>query len=150
MTPDTIARLGASFEHATRDPRGLSNRFYQALFQQAPKLRGLFPEDLTALQGHFEAALALVVRNLREMEALEQPLRDLGAQHVRWGARPDDYLVARDALLTAIRAGSSSWDQTLEADWRRAITAIIVPMLQGAAVETAMAAERLFEENREP
>jgi hypothetical protein len=34
----------------------------------------------------------------------------------------------------------------LEADWRRAITAIIVPMLQGAAVETALASERLASE----
>lgn len=150
MTPESIARLQASFEEATRDPRALSGRFYQALFQQAPKLRPLFPDDLTALQGHFESALALVVRNLREMEALEQPLRDLGAQHVGWGARPGDYLVARDALVTALRSGSSSWDETLEADWRAAITAILVPMLQGAAVETAVAAERLAAENREP
>jgi hemoglobin-like flavoprotein len=90
------------------------------------------------------------VRNLREMDALAQPLRDLGAQHVGWGARPDDYIVAREALVTAIRSGSASWDQTIEADWRSAITAILVPMLQGAAVETVIAAERLAAENPEP
>jgi hypothetical protein len=33
----------------------------------------------------------------------------------------------------------------LENDWRRAITAIAVPMLQGAAVHTAMIAEELAE-----
>ena len=143
MTPESIARLQASFDDATRDARALSGRFYEELFRAAPRLRQLFPEDLTGLQGHFEAALALVVRNLREMEALRQPLRDLGAQHVGWGARPDDYVTARHALLAAIESRTAAWNDLLASDWRRAITAIIVPMLEGAAVETAMAAERL-------
>ena len=108
-------------------------------------LRPLFPGDLTLLQGHFEAALALVVRNLDEMEALRPALRDLGAQHVHWGARPEDYETARDALVAAVGALSANWDAALEGHWRRAVTAIIVPMLEGAAVHTALAAERLSE-----
>lgn len=77
------------------------------------------------------------------MEGLRPALRDLGAQHVHWGARPEDYLTARDALVAAVGALSANWDATLEADGRAALTAIIVPMLEGAAVHTALAAERL-------
>lgn len=124
----------------------LASRFYTTLFAAAPQLRTLFPADLTSLQGHFEAAIALVIRNLEEMRTLEQPLRELGAQHVRWGARPEDYVVVREALISAIRQSSASWDDTLATDWRRAITDIAVPMLQGAAVHTAMVAEQLAEE----
>ena len=51
-----------------------------------------------------------------------------------------------EALIRAIRLSSAGWTDTVEADWRRAITAIAVPMLQGAAVHTAMMAERLSEE----
>jgi len=47
----------------------------------------IFPVDPTLLQGHFEAPIAMVVRNLDDMGALREPLRDLGAQHVHWGAR---------------------------------------------------------------
>lgn len=143
MTPESIARVRASYDRLSREARALSGRFYEEMFRAEPKLRQWFPEDLSALQGHFEAALSLVVRNLHEMDALVQPLRDLGAQHVRWGARPDDYVTARNALLTAIRVQSPSWDDRLESDWRDAITAIIVPMLEGAALETALAAEKL-------
>ena len=143
MTPDAIARVKASYDTLARDALALSSRFYEEMFHASPKLRPLFPADLSALQGHFEAALSLVVRNLHEMSALAQPLRDLGAAHIAWGARPDDYLVAREALIAAIRSRSAAWDETLERDWRAAITAIIVPMLEGAAVETAVAAERL-------
>jgi hemoglobin-like flavoprotein len=103
----------------------------------------LFPPDLTSLQGHFEAAVALVVRNLDDMKVLEQPLRELGAQHVHWGARPEDYVTAREALIAAMRSLSAHWDTALEGHWRSAITAIVVPMLQGAAVHTAVVAEQL-------
>ena len=146
MTPESIARIRASFSEIARQPRALAARFYEELFLMAPQLRPLFPSDLTSLQGHFEAALALVIRNLEDMPALQDSLRDLGVQHVQWRARPQDYLIVRDAILLAIRKSSASWDATREDDWRRAITAIAVPMLQGAAVHTAMIAEQLSEE----
>ena len=88
-----------------------------------------------------------MVRNLDEVSALRESLRDLGAQHVHWGARPEDYVTAREALVAAIGALSPAWDGTLEQHWRGAITAIIVPMLEGAAVHTAVAAERLAAED---
>jgi hemoglobin-like flavoprotein len=143
MTPDAIKVLKGSYDEVTATQRQLASRFYQELFSAAPNLRHLFPQDLTGLQGHFEAALALVIRNLDEMDALRGPLRDLGAQHVHWGARPEDYLTARDALVTAIGALSPGWNAALEQHWRTAVTAIIVPMLEGAAVHTALEAERL-------
>jgi hemoglobin-like flavoprotein len=146
MTPESIARLKSSFDQVAAQPRALAKRFYQELFAAAPHLRPLFPADMTSLQGHFEAALALVIRNLEDVSVLQESLRDLGAQHVRWGAKPEDYATVRDALVRAIRGASEAWDDTLEADWHRAITAIAVPMLQGAAVHTAVFAEQMAEE----
>jgi len=146
MTPDAIARIRTSFADISGEPRALAGRFYIELFAAAPQLRGLFPVDLTSLQGHFEAALALVIRNLEEMRTLEEPLRELGAQHVAWGAKPEDYVLVREALIRAIRGSSAVWNDPIEGDWRRAITAIAVPMLEGAAVHTAMVAERLSDE----
>ena len=145
MTPDAIEQVRGSYARLAATDRQLSGRFYERLFTAAPNLRRLFPEDLTVLQGHFEAALALVVRNLNEMESLREPLRDLGAQHVHWGARPEDYVTAREALVGAIGSLSQEWDAALEGHWRAAVTAIIVPMIEGAAVHTALEAERIAE-----
>ena len=145
MTPEGIARVRNSFREVSAQPRALAARFYQELFSTTPALRPLFPVDLTSLQGHFEAALALVLKNLEDVTVLQESLRDLGAQHVHWGAKPEDYFLVRDALVRAIHASSVSWSDELESDWRRAITAIAVPMLQGAAVHTAMVAEELSE-----
>ena len=146
MTPEGIERVKRSYAALPAAGRQLSARFYQELFTAAPNLRPLFPADLTNLQGHFEAALSLVVRNLSEVGGLQDALRDLGAQHVHWGARPEDYATARDALVSAIGSLSPAWDAALERHWRDAVTAIIVPMVEGAAVHTAMVAERLAEE----
>jgi hemoglobin-like flavoprotein len=145
MTPERRARLTRSFEEVSARPRTLASIFYRELFSGAPRLRPLFPADMTSLQGHFEAALALVVRNLDDLSVLQESLRDLGAQHVHWGAKPEDYAVVREALVRAIRASSPAWTDELEHDWRSAITAIAVPMLQGAAVHTAVVAEQLAE-----
>jgi len=148
MTPEGIRLVKASYASVAAEPRRLASRFYQELFTAAPNLRRLFPDDLTSLQGHFEAALALVVRNLDDVDALRESLRDLGAQHVHWGARPEDYVTARESLIAAIRWLSSDWNDALERHWRSAITAIVVPMIEGAAVHTALAAERLNEEEQ--
>ena len=149
MTPERIARLRGSFSEVSAQPRALASRFYQELFASTPALRSLFPADLTSLQGHFEAALALVIRNLEDMAALQESLRDLGAQHVDWGAKPKDYYLVREALIRAIRSASSSWNDEIETDWRRAITAIAAPMLQGAAVRTAIIAEEMADESQD-
>jgi hemoglobin-like flavoprotein len=146
MTSDAVHQLKVSYAGVVAQPRQLASRFYDQLFSAAPHLRTLFPSDLGSLQGHFEAALALVIRNLDEIGALGESLRDLGAQHVHWGARPEDYVTAREALIVAIKDLSPAWDARLEEHWRRAITAIVVPMLQGAAVLTAMIAERLVDD----
>jgi hemoglobin-like flavoprotein len=123
MTPDAISRIRASYADVAARPRQFASRFYQELFAAAPLLRPLFPDDFGTLQGHFEAAMGLAVRNLDEMRALRASLQDLGAQHVPWGARPEDYVTAREAVVAAIRSLAPAWDDTLETDWRAAVWA---------------------------
>ena len=78
MTPESIARIKSQLRRVSRDAAPLAAALLRRAVQAAPNLRPLFPGDLTSLQGHFEAALALVVRNLDEMSALRESLRDLG------------------------------------------------------------------------
>ena len=143
MTPEAIEQVKASCATVAAQPGQLSSRFYLEMFTATPNLRRLFPEDLSSLQRHFEAALALVVRNLDGMDVPREPLRDLGGQPVHWGARPEDYVTAREALIAAIRALSPDWQSALDGYWRSAITSIVVPMIEGAAVHTAIMADQL-------
>ena len=150
MTPEAIARVQASHRTLRENGAFLPALFYDRFFARAPKARPHFPSDLTALKGHFDSALALIIRNLAEHQAIAPALRDLGADHVKWGAQPHYYAAAREALIEALRELSGpSWSLTLERDWRMAIGSIIALMLQGAAVETAVAAEAFAEDEGE-
>jgi hemoglobin-like flavoprotein len=146
MEREAIVRVQASFDALKDQGAGLAEKFYVHFFRLEPKVRPLFPETLLLQQAHFDAALAMIVRNLGELETLAPSLRDLGAQHLKWGAQPHFYFAARDALTAAIcDAGNIAPDSELGKDWREAISTACSVMLQGAAVETAVASERLSE-----
>ena len=141
-----VQRVQEHFERLTK--AGLARRFYQALFEAAPDLRSLFPQDTASLETHFQEVLVSVVGNLGRMTAVDVMLRDLGARHLRYGAQPQHYAIVRQALLRALSEQSAEdWSIELERDWGLAIAAIMVPMLRGAAVETANVAQKFAAED---
>lgn len=147
MHPDSVTRVQEYYDGIRARSHALVQQFYHELFERRPELRDLFPQDLSQLYAHFDATLTLVVDNLGRIGTVDAKLQQLGVKHLEWGARPDHYLVARDALLAALRdAAGGRWNEQLARDWREAINAIIVPMLRAAAVETARIAQALAEE----
>lgn len=144
MNRESIARVQRSHSALVARAVDLPSRFYEHLFAANPGVRGLFPDDMTRLRAHFEAALALVVRNLDDVEVLAQSLRDLGVQHVHWGVQPKQYFIVQEALVGALKdLSADDWFAELEQDWRDAIGTIASFMLEGAAVEAAMVAEAI-------
>ncbi|HXG87460.1 MAG TPA: globin domain-containing protein [Vicinamibacterales bacterium] len=147
MTATSVANVQEHFDRLTQRP-GLATTFYRILFATAPELRPLFPNDLYALSTHFESMLKQAIENLGRMTAMDSALRELGIRHMRYGAQPHHYPVVLDVLLQALKEHSGEdWNDALATDWRLAILAIVVPMLRGAAVETAELAQRLASED---
>ena len=148
MIETSVVRVQEHFEHIRLGPRQLAARFYQRLFATHPELRSLFPGELGPLEDHFEATLTRVVQNLGRVTAVDAHLRELGVRHLRYGAQPQHYLIVRDVLVATIaEISGQDWDHQLEHDWRLAVNMIIIPMLRGAAVETASLAARLAAED---
>jgi hemoglobin-like flavoprotein len=148
MNRESVARVQRSHAALSARHADLTSRFYELLFAADPVVRRLFPDDLTRQRAHFDAALALVVRNLDDVEVLAASLRELGVQHLHWGAQPRHYFSVQEALVTALKELSGDdWSAALDQDWRDAIGTIASFMLQGAAIETAMAAETIRPEN---
>ena len=146
MNAAAVTRVQHHFDSLAK--RGLARRFYRLLFEAAPHLRDLFPPDTAVLEGHFEELLASVISQLGRVTAVDTTLRELGARHLRYGAQPEHYLLVRNVLLRALAEHSDGdWSAQLERDWRLAIAAIMVPMLRGAAVETANVAQALAAED---
>ena len=149
MTDDAIERIRGSIQAISPDLTAVSETFYARLFEVAPDLRRLFAPDMTRQRGHFEAALALLLRNISMLDVLSPSLMALGAEHVGYGTRTEHYGVARDCLIYAIRHhAGEAWSDELERDWHDAIEAVMRPMLRGAALAAAGASGRIGNPSR--
>jgi nitric oxide dioxygenase len=117
-------------------PRGdeLMDEFYARLFAAAPAVRPLFPEDMGRQKAMLLGALVLVRKSLRNLEAIVPKLRELGARHVAYGARPEHYPVVGATLIASMAAiVGDEWKPEFEAAWSAAFDVVAGVMLEGAA-----------------
>lgn len=116
-------------------PRGdeLMDEFYERLFAAAPEVRPLFPEDMRRQKTMLLGALVLLRKSLRDLDAIVPKLRELGARHVAYGARPEHYPVVGGALLTAMaKLAGRQWTREIENAWSNAFEVVAGAMLAGA------------------
>ena len=129
-----LAALEASFDLVA--PRGdeLMDRFYAGLFAAAPGVRPLFAgTDLRRQKAMLLAALVLLRKSLRDLEAIVPTLRALGARHVAYGARPEHYPVVGQVLIASMAAvAGDAWRPEYERAWAVAFDVVTAAMLEGA------------------
>lgn len=117
-------------------PRGeeLVERFYERLFETAPAVRELFPEDLADQRKALLGALGAIVSSLRNPDKLTAYLEELGAKHVGFGAVEAHYDVVAQVLVEVMAevAGDDVWNSDLQTAWSDALTAVKGIMLAGA------------------
>jgi hemoglobin-like flavoprotein len=136
-----INALEASFDQVA--PRGdeLMDVFYARLFAVAPAVRPLFAGvDLKRQKGMLLAALVLLRRSLRDLEAVTPQLRDLGARHVRYGVLPEHYPVVGQVLIASMaQVAGDGWTLEFELAWAEAYDVVSSAMLEGAASAVSVA-----------
>jgi hemoglobin-like flavoprotein len=117
-------------------PRGdeLMDEFYSRLFAAAPAVKPLFPADMRRQKTMLLGALVLLRKSLRDLDAIVPKLRELGARHVAYGARPEHYPVVGRALIESMAAiAGDAWTSEFEAAWSEAFEIVATTMLEGAA-----------------
>ena len=133
MTQASLQRITTNYEALAGRIGSLTRTFYDRLFQAMPHVRPLFRLDIDLQSQHLAAALALIVRNLRDMDLLEEPLMELGAGHARVGVRPEHYPVLCRTMVATLRDGSAgAWSPELEADWTELLARVSRIMMNGA------------------
>jgi hemoglobin-like flavoprotein len=138
---DQIDRLSSSF--ALVEPRldDVIATFYTKLFETAPSVRELFPDDMSGQKKHLGSALKLVAQNVSDIEKLADPLRQMGARHVGYGAQEAHYPVVRDTMLFALsEVAGYAWTPQLNDDWGAALNAVAGYMIEGQQQAEAKAA----------
>jgi hemoglobin-like flavoprotein len=118
-------------------PRGeeLVSLFYARLFAAAPAVRPLFAgTDLRRQRSMLLAALVLLRKSLRDLDAIVPTLRELGRRHVGYGARPEHYPVVAAVLIASMaEIAGLAWQPHHERAWAAALKVVAGAMLEGAA-----------------
>jgi len=121
-------------------PRGdeLMDVFYARLFEAAPAVRPLFARtDLQRQKAMLLGTLVLLRKSLRNLDAIVPKLRELGARHVEYGARPEHYPVVGAALIASMAdiAGEAR-SPVYERAWAAAFEIVAGAMIEGAEQAT--------------
>jgi hemoglobin-like flavoprotein len=133
--PLDVPALEKSFDLVA--PRGdeLVDIFYARLFATAPAVEPLFADtDLPRQKVMLLGALVLLRKSLRDLDAIVPTLRDLGARHVAYGARPEHYPVVGEVLIASLAdVAGDDWRYAYEKAWAEAFDLVATVMLEGAA-----------------
>jgi len=133
LPQESIERLEQSFEQLKPNGEKLVEVFYSRLFDKAPQVREMFPDDMTEQKKKLLGAVALAVGSLRSLDKLVPVLEEMGAKHVQYGTLDAHYPVVVDTMLEAMaEVAGSAWTPEVASDWKTALELISNTMIAGA------------------
>jgi hemoglobin-like flavoprotein/ferredoxin-NADP reductase len=111
--------------------------FYECLFAEQPRLRGLFPDDMTDQRERLLTAVLALVQDASDPDSLVERLKQLGRDHRKFGARPAHYASVGKALVAALSTfAGDAWTPAIEQAWLARYTVAATAMLAAADADT--------------
>lgn len=133
MTPHQIKLVQTSFAQVAPIAATAADLFYGRLFEIAPEVRAMFPDDLSGQKKKLMAMLGTVVAGLSHVDTLLPAVRALGKRHAGYGVSAEQYAPVGAALLWTLEKGlDTAFTGEVEEAWSSAYT-----MLAGAMIDAA-------------
>jgi hemoglobin-like flavoprotein len=121
MTPDHVKLVQDSFAKVAPISETAAVLFYDRLFEIAPKVKAMFPTDMTEQRRKLMATLAVVVGGLGNLESVLPAASALAKRHVSYGAKAEHYPVVGSALLWTLEKGlGDGWTPDVAEAWTAA------------------------------
>jgi hemoglobin-like flavoprotein len=134
MTDEQIALIQTSWAQVEPIADTAAQIFYERLFQTAPEVRELFPDDLTEQRRKLMATLGMVVKALPKLAQIIPNVQALGRRHAAYGVAPEHYAIVGGALLWTLAQGlGDSFTDAHAAAWAEAYGLLADTMQAGAA-----------------
>lgn len=126
-----VSIIEKSFEHLAPNADKLASSFYKELFKRYPGVKPLFKDTrIKEQEKKLVSALATVVNNLRNPEALDKVLSDLGKKHRKYGAEPDHYKAVASTLLDVMgQISGKEWTDEIKQMWELALDSVATTMI---------------------
>ncbi len=121
MTPDQVQLVQQSFAKVAPISETAAVLFYDRLFEIAPGVRAMFPDDMTEQRKKLMMMLAAVVNGLANLESILPAASALAKRHIGYGAKPEHYPVVGSALLWTLEKGlGDAWTPEIADAWTAA------------------------------
>ncbi len=138
MSPETIQSVQDSFKKVVPIAGTAADIFYTRLFEIAPEVRPMFPENMIKQKGKLMQMLGTAVQNLHRLQDVLPAIQELGVKHISYGVKDAHYDIVGSALLYTLEKGlGDSWTSGLKADWTEVYTALATIMKEAAATQQA-------------
>lgn len=133
LTDTQINVIRTCAERLAQSNIAATNAFYASLFEVAPGVRPLFPEDMFAQAEKLWNSIVMVVESVDDLSVISGELKALGARHVKYGARPEHYIIVTDVLVETIAVlMKDDWSADHHHAWKSALDAVSATMIEGA------------------
>jgi hemoglobin-like flavoprotein len=125
MTPQQIELVQTSFKKVVPIAGTAADLFYGRLFEIAPEVRPMFPEDLKDQKIKLMSMLGTAVTNLHKLETILPAVKALGERHKGYGVTAAHYAPVGAALLWTLEKGlGSDFTPDVKAAWTETYTAL--------------------------
>lgn len=138
MNPAQVKLVQDSFAKVAPISEQAAVLFYDRLFEVAPSVRAMFPDDMTEQRKKLMGTLAVVVNGLSNLGAILPAASALAKRHVAYGAKPEHYPVVGGALLWTLEKGlGDGWTPELAEAWTAAYGTLSGYMISEAYAQAA-------------
>jgi len=140
MTPQQIDLVQTSFKKVVPIAGTAADLFYGRLFEIAPQVRSMFPDDLADQKKKLMAMLGTAVAGLSHLDTLVPAVQALGRRHAGYGVKAQHYAPVGSALLWTLEKGlGEAFTPEVKDAWATAYIVLSTTMMN-AATEKPMAA----------
>lgn len=130
MTPEKIAMVQASFKKVAPIADTAADIFYDRLFEIAPQVRSLFPEDMTDQKKKLMQMIGIAVNGLTRLDDILPAVQDLGRRHNGYNVTEEHYDYVGAALLYTLGKGlGDDFTPELEEAWTATYATLATVMI---------------------
>jgi len=146
VTPAQKVLVKESWEMVLPIKEAAAEMFYGRLFEVYPEVKPYFKGDMTEQGAKLMAMLNTAVNGLDNLEALLEPLKKMGANHVGYGVKNEDYDKVGNAFLWTLDKGlGDAFTDDVRDAWLITYTTVADVMKSGADSVTPAVAEETAE-----
>ena len=144
MTPKQVALVQDSFAKVALISEATAVLLYDHLFDIAPRMKAMFPDDMIEQRRKLMAMLTGVVKGLGNLEQVLPAASALAKRHVNYGAKAEHYPVVGATLLWTLEKGlGDGWTPEVAEAWGTAYGTLSGYMIS-EAYGRSQAAERRY------